>query len=1156
MFEDLDRLIEDTQGGMDDGGDPTDFRLKEGERRIVSVLFADLKGFSALSEKLDPEEIHALMDRTLKIFSFSIQKFGGYIDKYEGDRIMALFGAKQASERDTERAVLTGRDMLEKLKNINDALADLPRFRDANIRLSLRIGINTGLVTTERVGVEREGDFTAYGDAVVLASHMEKSASINAIMLPLETKQLVERRFEFDEASEIHIQGRSSPVKAFMVKGRKRRHPTLRNARTSFVGRDEEMAFLSHQYGQAQARIGTEMTKPVVVGVKGSAGIGKTRLICEFLRNLPEVFEERSYYYGETDPYVRSSYELFIALIRDITGLTDADSKMEMKDKLDESFEELSKSIPAEGMRDAFTATRPLIGYLLGIHYDDVRLRSLKGKTLQDQIHLALRRYVTCWIDRSNRRGLPCVIVLENLHWIDSASCTMLELFMNTLNVTENGSENGAKHLFLIVSYRPEFVLPGELRRQEFTELTLNPLSDHSSKRLIQSLIGDSERWELQIPMIIEKSSGNPFYIEEWLRFIFQTGEVGVGRIPVPVSLNSLVLSRIDRLGKTSRLLLQKASVIGPRFTGSMLAQIERRLDRNEDIAPYLDDLEEKGWIEVDRSRVGSYRFSNAITQEISYNTLLIHNREILHRVIADILEEEGDLPENYMTIYTHYRQTTNRGKRIEYGVKAGDRLKSEYQNREALRIFKEVLDQLAVGREGGETDLLTRIDILLKIANVLRTMGKWAESEQYTKEALTLAQDCGDEKRIGSANRHLGWLCTCKGNYEEAIALLETSLRLLEDAGDRAGLADTLSDMGVVWKNRGEYEKAMACYREELSICEELGDIRGISKASGNMGIVHFQRYDLEKAIVLYERELRLCEEIGDLEGIARAVCNLGGVYKRKGELERAVACFRRHLVLARQMGDRRAISSAICNIGTIYNEMGNYEKARQCFRQDRDICEKLGDRRGLSIAIINLGALNCDMGDFDRAKECFEQALELCENLQDKRGIATSCANLGNIYLELEQYEMALGFLERGIEICRAIEYRSILAYCLILTGETHYFLKDYHSALSPVAEALRIANEIGLAEQVLECGILTAKIDYASGRAEDARIRLRDMLDRAESEEEQALLNYELAKVESERKGISETFRKAALELYRRLDEQSTCSEYREKIRELDK
>ena len=1155
MFEELDKILEGEPGEAVVREKAPHLSLKDGERRVVAVLFADLKGFTALSEKFDSEEIQALMDRAMKLFSRSIMKYDGYIDKYEGDRIMALFGAKRASEQDTQRAVLTGLDMLENLEKFNDALSRLSRLQKVNIRLSIRIGINTGLVTTGRIGVEREGDFTVYGDAVNLASRMESSAPVNTIMLPIQTKQLVEDYFEFEDAGDIRVKGKSAPVTAYTVTGRKLHRRHMRDIRTRFVGREEEMALLSKKYELARSRIGQSEASLVMVGIKGEAGIGKSRLVHEFLQTLPEEPEDNLYYYGETDPYVRNPYGLFISMIRDITGSTETGSGREMKHRLDESYEKLSAYLETEEERKSFLTTRPLIGYLLGVRYDDARLETLDGKALQDQIHIALRSYIANWIGRSNARGFPCVLVLENLHWIDDASRTMLELFLNTLNIPENGNGEKTRQPFLIMIYRPDFVTSREFGRQEFTELALPPLSDISSNSLIRSMIGSSNQWTRKAEIIIDKSAGNPFFIEEWLRFITQSEEFQPGETPVPAFVNSLVLSRLDRLEKDSRLLLQKASVIGPRFTPRMLAQIEKRLGATGDITRHIENLISNGWIDMDRSWEGSYRFRHAITQEISYNTLLIRNRKILHRLIAGILEDEGELPENYMTIYTHYRQTDDTRKRIEFGVKVGDRLKEEYQNKEALRVYKEALEQLPDRAEEEEADTLRRIDILLKIADVLRTTGEWTESEQYSRKALDLSQGCSDGKRMGSAYRHLGWLLTCMGNYEEAMALLEKSYQLFEGEGDRAGLAKTLSDMGVICKNRGDYAEAMTYYGEELAICEELGDIRGISKASGNIGIVHFQKGDFEKALASYEKELRFCEEVGDIEGILRAICNIGCVYHRQGDPVRALECFRKQLSMARQIGNRKIVSDAFCNMGAVYNELGKYERARQYFRQDRDVCEELGDRRGLSIAVINLGAVYCALEEYEKALQNFLRAMELCEDLGDKPGIATTCANLGNIYLDTENHEKALVFLDRGIEIAREIEFKSILTYCLILKADTLFSLKDYDAALPPAADGLRIAKEVGMEDQVFGGLVLTAKIDHALGRKKEARTRLRDLLDRAESQEDRAILNYELYTMETERKGNSENYRKTALELYRRLNEESPCSEYRAKIGELE-
>ncbi len=251
MFDELDQLLASDAFTKKEA--KSTLKLKEGERREVCILFADVKGFTALSERLDHEEVHTILDKLMQLFTVRINHYGGYVDKYEGDLVMALFGAKIATERDTERGIYAALQMLEILDQFNMLLEKKLGLEN---RLDVRIGINTGWVTTGKVGEKREGDFTVYGDAVNVASRMESNAPINRIMLPEKTMKIVEETFDFDDYGEIEVKGKAKPISVFLVKGLKsERLHRWQLRRSRYVGRDKEIAFLTEKYESIKDRI-------------------------------------------------------------------------------------------------------------------------------------------------------------------------------------------------------------------------------------------------------------------------------------------------------------------------------------------------------------------------------------------------------------------------------------------------------------------------------------------------------------------------------------------------------------------------------------------------------------------------------------------------------------------------------------------------------------------------------------------------------------------------------------------------------------------------------------------------------------------------------------------------------------------------------------
>jgi len=491
MFDELDQLL--TSDLLDTTPKDEALELHEGERREVAVLFADMKGFTALSERLDPEQVRMILDKLLQLFTLCVRQYGGYVDKYEGDLVMALFGAKVASERDTERAIHAALQMLAKLKQFNALLAKNPMVH--GVELGVRIGINTGLVTTGRVGAKREGDFTVYGDTVNLASRMESNAPVGRIMVPGETMRIVKEVFEFEDHGKIEVKGKSEPVSVFLVKGLKAK-PVQRwhVKRSAYVGRDKELATLHEKYDVAMNRLkktpGVLEEKPIVIGIKGLAGLGKSRLLYEFLkskaetpgvpkrttgdsqdsqtetsvvRRTPGVSAVSATLHGTTPRISQNPYCVFTSMIKDYLNISQIDSPQVVKEKLEAGFQALEADLNDEREVRDLRDILPIVGFLLGVKYDDVRLQ-LKGKELCSYLQTAIRYFLEATAAKANHSGFPLLVILENLQWLDEASWTTLDFLMLTLNLEEKRKQKYFKHLLFILVYRPEYSVPNAVK--------------------------------------------------------------------------------------------------------------------------------------------------------------------------------------------------------------------------------------------------------------------------------------------------------------------------------------------------------------------------------------------------------------------------------------------------------------------------------------------------------------------------------------------------------------------------------------------------------------------------------------------------------------------------------------------------------------------
>ncbi|KAA3600854.1 MAG: tetratricopeptide repeat protein [Calditrichaeota bacterium] len=1163
MFDELDDLLQDFT--LEETEKVQTVKLQEGERRIVSILFADIKGFTSLSEKLDPEQVRNILDKLLKLFSNCIEKHGGYIDKYEGDLVMALFGAKSANENDTERAIHTGLEMLESLDRFNSVLKKIPITKELNIELDLRIGINTGLVTTGKIGLEREGDFTVYGDAVNLASRMESNAPTNRIMISEGSKKLVEDWFDFEGENEIEVKGKAEKIKVFLVQSTKgKKLPKwLQHKRSVFVGRDKELEFLENSYQRVLKNLELKQTgeesKPIVVGLKGVAGLGKSRLAYEFLKSKLQSQPHRNLSAkGFCSNVSTSPYSMFTTLIKNYLGITLLDPKELIREKLESGFKTLESFLETESEKENLRETLPIIGFLFGLKYDDVRLEQ-KGQGLQINIQIALRYFLETASFRANKLGFPFLVVFEDLHWMEESSTSALKFLLRTLNLEEKRENKPLNQILFILLYRPDYEVQKEIKiESDFSETELSTFDKKTSMKLIKTVLGEIEIPEKTKTLLLEKSSGNPFYVEEWIEFIkskdlivLEEGNLTLKEteIPVPQSLSALILSRLDSLETEQKVLLQKASVIGREFSVQVLTEVEKKFGETEGLPTKLFELENRDFIQILINLSEYYIFNHVITQEVAYNSLLISNRRILHKIIAETIEEkfQGILESFYVELANHYEKAEETEKAIEFLKKAGDQAQENFENQKAIQFYDRFLEKL----KGFKNLSGLEIDTLIQKGETLKLIGEWKEPENLFKRALELSQKIEDKRRIAKSNHSLGWLFDLQGDSNKAVEFYEKSLKISEELGNKRQISKTVRNMGIVYEVKGDYVKAMEFYEKDIKFCEKNGDKRGVSKTVGNMGNVYLHKGDYDKAMECYEKLLRFSEGVGDKSEISRAVGNMGNVYLHKGDYDKAMECFEKLLNICEEIGDKRRISIAVGNMGLVYRLKDDYDKAMECYEEQLKICGEVGDKMGISSAIGNMGNVYWIKGDYDKAMECYEKKLKISKEIGEKRGISIAVESMGNVYKGKGGYDKAMECYEKAIKISEKLGIKYYLCGQLNNKAKLLFLLKRNKEAQNINFEVLRIAKEIGRKDVTFEGKVLTEKINFALGDKENPPKQLQKMLIETEEIEEIVELNYELWKINSEEK-----YKIEALKLYQKLYSKTPKFDYKKKIEELEK
>ena len=743
-------------------------QLKDGERRNVAILFADLKGFTAMSEKLDPEFVQSTIDKIMSVFTQVIKSHGGYVDKYSGDEIMALFGAKVASEVDTERAIRSGLKMLENLEKFNEYMKRQSEFEVVKEPIGIRIGINTGLVTTGKIGEGREGDFTVYGDTVNLASRLESNAPVNSIMVPESIEKVLSSHFEFIDEGNIKVKGKTDPISVFTIgKVKELTSAGKDKYSTQFVGREKELKQLHSAYEAAVDNVGSDDCHVSMVTISADGGIGKTRLLHEFLNQaLPDARSSNYLSVGRATNVTSQPFFMFLSLFRHYFHVSESDSQKMIGEKIQSGYDDILEFLHEEE-KESLLTSKALINFLFGIPSEDERLKA-RGKDLQAHIHIAIFTLLRSMALRCNQSSIPMTFMLEDLHWIDDASLATLEHCL--AGFSDLSDKSGITSLFML-NFRPSFKVPSMISTaDDYMSMELAPLPDENSMSMIENAFNEDALPEYELKNMLQISSGNPFYMEELIAYVHGhhekeslTIEEILTKYPLPTSLNALVLSRVDSLPEKDKSVLQTASIMGMKVQPAILASLHEKLHTDSNVSEVISSLVKKDILM--RETEDEYMFKSSIAREVIYEAILKSNRKMLHLEIGNIMEDtfNDNLDAYYYELAEHFDEGKDLDKAFTYLEKSGHKAKQlldlklagNFYDRLSKIFIDEKYQKNVLSLRGNEwtaqnaneENILNhylRIELLK--GDMFLSTGRWKEAENILHAALIPAKATNDE--------------------------------------------------------------------------------------------------------------------------------------------------------------------------------------------------------------------------------------------------------------------------------------------------------------------------------------------------------------------------------------------------------------------------
>lgn len=825
----------------------------QGERREVVVLFADLSGFTALSEKMDPEVVTILMNRLLQDLAAAVYEYEGYVDKFIGDAVMALFGAPLAHEDDPQRAVLAGLAMQDVVARHSQA---------SQTPLALRVAVNVGEVVATHLESGGRLQYTVLGDTVNVASRLEGLARPGSVLVSEAVYRRVERHFEGAEVPPLTLKGKTEPVRAFEI-GAVRVSPAAgRFAETHFVGREKELAELS-TFLQDVA-----IGRPGSLLIEAEAGGGKTRLVEEALSR--DAFDLTRVVLRFTSVRIPGQRPPPVEIFHQLFGPDTGDPAERALALLGSEADRHRSGI--KGLAD-LTQAGPAVG----------ELEETAPATARQNRWVA----IAALLQRSAREK-PLVFWIEDAHWLDEAAAEFLAFLLPSLAHSAVG---------VLLTGRPELTgawIPADIRR-----LALPPLDDEAARSLLGDFFEDLgvEKWR----DLILRSQGNPLYLEQLVRSLHEGG-TGAG---VPGTVQGLIKARIDRLQGPIQTLLQMAAVLGTRFSTRLLRGMYGLEAERMDFDAALLALERGGFLIAQDSERKAWAFRHALTQEVAHGGLLMRVRKVLHESAARLGEEIfGDRLQAEAPFFAHhYWQAGLTRDAAPHLWIAGRTAAESYE----LPAAEEFLGRLAEVTARDAHDLLTGEDRALFLetyGNVLLQRGRLDDADLRFIELEREGETAGRAEWSARGLEYRGRTAWYRGDLDAAEDLFERGMSRLPPAQDRIE-ADLHNDLGIVYYYRGRPADAFAEHTAALELRTRIGDRVGMAKSYSNIGnLLADFRDDLEGAEEHYRLGLEMAEAVGDRQMQYSTLFNLGTIVQDRGEWAESIQIFRSGERLLEEIG------------------------------------------------------------------------------------------------------------------------------------------------------------------------------------------------------------------------------------------------------------
>jgi class 3 adenylate cyclase len=1025
----------------------------EGERKQVTVLFADMKGSMELLADRDPEEARKLLDPVIEHMMEAVHRYEGTVSNLMGDGIMALFGAPLAHEDHAVRACYAALRMQEAVKRYAEGVR-----RTEGVPIQIRVGLNSGEVVVGAIGNDLKMDYTAIGQTVHLASRMEQMATPGSILMTADALQLAEGYVRVKPLGRAAVKGMSAPVEVYEVTGagaaRTRLQAAASRGLSRFVGRDSETEQLRKALEQARAGHGQ------VVAVVGEPGVGKSRLFYEFKHSHRTegclIVESGSVSYGKATPYLP-----VIDLLKAYFKIQDRDNQRDIREKVTGKLLTLDKTLePA----------LPALLSLLDVAAEDQQWQNLDPLQRRQCTLEAIKRLLL-----RESQVQPLLLVFEDLHWVDSETQSFLDSLIDSLPTAP---------LLLLVNYRPEY-RHGWGSKTYYSQLRIDPLTPESAEELLQAVLGDDGSLQPLKRVLIERTEGNPFFLEESIRTLIETkvllGERGKYRLTgsfeitrVPATVHAVLAARIDRLSADEKRLLQSAAVIGKDVPFVLLQAIADLSE--EELRRELGQLQAAEFVYETRLFPDlEYTFKHALTHEIAYGSVLQERRRTIHAKIVEAIERlyPDRLAEQIELLAHHAFHGELWEKAATYLRQAGAKAADRSAHREAVSYFDRAIEALKHLPESRQT-IEQAIDIRIEMRSSLQPLGEQAKVLERMREAQGLAESLNDQRRLGQVSAYLSGYFNQAG--EDPIQAIENGQRALSISsaiGDFVLQVQANHFLGTAYHAVDDYDRAFNHFTRnvEFLVGDQIYDRFGLAflPAVGSRYQLVFllaERGEFTEAAVHGDDAIHIAEVANHPFSLCTAYFGVGHLHLTKGVIDKAIAMLEHSLETCRLWNLYQNVPRVAAALGYAYAVAGRRGEAMTLLTLANERAKAVGMVwRSLTGAQLIQGFLL--IGKRQEAALLASRALESSRRHSQRSREALALYVQGEIASAANpvDFENAEGSFRAANIISDELKMRPLLAHCNVGLGKLYRRAGDLRLAKEHLNDGVAMMRQMGM-------------------------------------------------------------------------------------------